>query len=128
MTHYIEYCSKCQKVISQCRCASCNKETRYGICDDCKACKAMKTKKMTEREELHKIYFKACVLSDDVCNTKGRDCGNCNADAIQSAGFRKITPELIKRIGELRQIAIWQETLSSDTKVNEYVAKKILEG
>ncbi len=36
MSHYIEICSICAKVISQCRCASLNKETRYGYCDECK--------------------------------------------------------------------------------------------
>lgn len=33
--HYITYCSKCNKVIEQCRCMDCNKEKRYEICSDC---------------------------------------------------------------------------------------------
>lgn len=38
--HFICYCSKCEKVISQCRCMSKDKEVRYEVCDDCKEKKA----------------------------------------------------------------------------------------
>jgi hypothetical protein len=34
--HYTEKCAVCQTVISQCRCMSHNKVTRYGLCDSCK--------------------------------------------------------------------------------------------
>ena len=37
MNHYIEKCSYCLKVISQCRCADSNKEERWGICEECEA-------------------------------------------------------------------------------------------
>jgi hypothetical protein len=34
--HYCISCSKCGKVIEQCRCPSKDKEQRYEVCDDCK--------------------------------------------------------------------------------------------
>lgn len=33
--HFIRYCSKCDKVICQCRCPDPDKRKEYGICDDC---------------------------------------------------------------------------------------------
>ena len=35
--HFIEYCKMCGKVISQCRCMAKDKETLYGICEECEA-------------------------------------------------------------------------------------------
>ena len=34
--HFITRCSKCGKVIAQCRCPSKDKEERFTICDECK--------------------------------------------------------------------------------------------
>ena len=36
MSHFIEYCTYCKRVIAQCRCISAEKEQRYGVCKDCK--------------------------------------------------------------------------------------------
>lgn len=36
MSHYIKRCKICRKVISQCRCMSCNKVELFDICDECK--------------------------------------------------------------------------------------------
>jgi len=33
--HFILLCEKCNKVISQCRCAYLDKTRKYGICDEC---------------------------------------------------------------------------------------------
>lgn len=33
--HFIEKCSKCGKVITQCRCMDANKPVTYGICKEC---------------------------------------------------------------------------------------------
>ena len=35
MTHFIEKCKECEKVISQCRCPDLNKTIRWGICKEC---------------------------------------------------------------------------------------------
>lgn len=35
MSHFIEICEDCKKVISQCRCPSKNKEQRIGLCESC---------------------------------------------------------------------------------------------
>lgn len=43
-SHFIEYCTECLKVISQCRCIDCNKTTRYGICSDCQKKTKVETK------------------------------------------------------------------------------------
>ena len=36
MTHFIEICKVCGRIISQCRCMSCDKVKKEGICDKCK--------------------------------------------------------------------------------------------
>lgn len=36
MSHFIENCKNCKKVISQCRCPSPDKEQRWGVCESCK--------------------------------------------------------------------------------------------
>jgi len=36
MSHFIEYCSDCYAVISQCRCMDCNKTIKWGQCSKCK--------------------------------------------------------------------------------------------
>lgn len=36
MSHFVKYCSECNKVISQCRCMDCRKTVLYDICDECK--------------------------------------------------------------------------------------------
>jgi len=36
MSHFIEYCSECKKVINQCRCLTTDREVRWSVCDDCK--------------------------------------------------------------------------------------------
>jgi hypothetical protein len=36
MSHFIELCKKCGKVISQCRCMAGDKEKRYSVCKECK--------------------------------------------------------------------------------------------
>jgi hypothetical protein len=45
MSHYIELCNHCGKVISQCRCMDVNKVKRYGICDECKGLEDMTSEK-----------------------------------------------------------------------------------
>lgn len=35
MSHYIEICTECGTVISQCRCMTCNKTKKKGICPKC---------------------------------------------------------------------------------------------
>jgi hypothetical protein len=35
MSHFIEKCSLCNVVISQCRCMTCDKETRWSTCTKC---------------------------------------------------------------------------------------------
>lgn len=35
MSHFIEKCKHCNCVITQCRCASTNKEIRWGVCEQC---------------------------------------------------------------------------------------------
>ena len=35
MSHFITLCSECGKVISQCRCMSCDKIKNYEVCEDC---------------------------------------------------------------------------------------------
>jgi hypothetical protein len=42
--HYIEKCSECGEIISQCRCAYCMKTVRYGICEKCQERRASKKK------------------------------------------------------------------------------------
>ena len=37
MSHFIEKCSGCDCVISQCRCPSKDKEIRYSLCKNCAA-------------------------------------------------------------------------------------------
>lgn len=37
MGHFIENCRVCKKILRQCRCACCNQEQRWTICNDCKA-------------------------------------------------------------------------------------------
>jgi hypothetical protein len=34
--HKIVLCEKCLKIISQCKCMSCNKTIEYTICDECR--------------------------------------------------------------------------------------------
>lgn len=36
MSHQITNCKVCKKIISQCRCACCNKTQKYEVCDECK--------------------------------------------------------------------------------------------
>lgn len=36
MNHHIQKCSKCKKIIQQCRCMACNKPTEYIVCSNCK--------------------------------------------------------------------------------------------
>ena len=33
--HFVEYCTECKKVISQCRCMSNDKTVKYSICKEC---------------------------------------------------------------------------------------------
>lgn len=33
--HFVMKCSKCEKVISQCRCMDGNKPVRYCVCQEC---------------------------------------------------------------------------------------------
>ena len=35
--HFIKYCKVCGRVISQCRCMARDKETLYGICEECES-------------------------------------------------------------------------------------------
>jgi len=34
--HYIKRCSRCNTIIGQCRCLSCDKIIEWGICESCK--------------------------------------------------------------------------------------------
>jgi large subunit ribosomal protein L34 len=36
MSHFIEICKFCGGVIAQCRCMSCDKTTKMGVCSKCK--------------------------------------------------------------------------------------------
>lgn len=40
--HYIELCTECGTVISQCRCPDPNKTKRYSVCDKCKTVEKLK--------------------------------------------------------------------------------------
>lgn len=48
--HYIEYCTGCNKVISQCRCAG-TKEIRFGLCTACKEALEMPCKPCEEKKK-----------------------------------------------------------------------------
>ena len=39
ITHEIVKCSKCKKIIRQCRCMDKNKPIHYEVCDECKTAK-----------------------------------------------------------------------------------------
>lgn len=55
--HFIELCSECGTVISQCRCPSNDKEKRYSICEKCKTVESLKGK-LNAGERLLVEHFK----------------------------------------------------------------------
>ncbi len=78
------------------------------------------TEKMTEREELAKaIDVKNCFVQ---CDKPESSCPYCIARKLLSAGYRKITPELV---GE---IIVFGRDSNLETLTCEEIAKKVLEG
>lgn len=52
MSHYIKKCKICKKVISQCRCMSCNKTEIFDICNECKKIEDIKTGTGNDRKSV----------------------------------------------------------------------------
>jgi len=66
MSHYIEYCKECKKVISQCRCPSNDKEVRYGLCKEC-----------ADKNPIPAYRPDSKLNPDDTCKICGRIFYNC---------------------------------------------------
>ena len=73
MSHFIMYCKYCEKVISQCRCPSKDKEKKYGVCTKCAESKSGKRRL---DESLSKRVLTGEVAEIDMSKIRVSESGN----------------------------------------------------